>query len=326
MTHNKEEYAQIINKFSDLNILVLGDLMLDKYIQGSVSRISPEAPVPVIKVTKKENRIGGAGNVAANLASLNCKVTLASICGDDENGKIIENILLDNSIISELILSQSRPTTVKTRIIAQHQQVVRVDEEEAYAHSSDLQRKLIENINANSNKIDGIILSDYNKGLLTTNFIKQIISSFPSLPIIVDPIGHDYSKYSSATVIKPNWKEFKTATNNPELRINEIHGEAQKMVNFLKLQGIIVTLGEDGVFVLDNHGNQKQLPTVARDVFDVSGAGDTFIATFTAGLLASGDWLKAASLANIASGIVVGKVGTAVVHNHEILENLHLYE
>ena len=326
MTHNKIDYKNILNNFSNLNILVIGDLMLDKYIKGSVTRISPEAPVPVIKVTKKENRIGGAGNVAANLASLNCNVVLASICGDDENGKIIGNILNKNSIGSELIFSQSRPTTVKTRIIAQHQQVVRVDEEESHAYSIDLQQQLFEKIKIQSKNIDGIILSDYNKGLLTSDFIQQIIKAFPSLPVIIDPIGHDYSKYSSATVIKPNWKEFKTATNNPELEIREIQSEAQQMIKRLKLQGIIVTLGEHGVFVLDNHGNQKQLPTVAHDVFDVSGAGDTFIATFTAGLLASDDWLKAASLANIASGIVVGKVGTAVVHNQEILENLHLYE
>lgn len=326
MTHNKEEYKQIISKFSDLNILVIGDLMLDKYIQGSVTRISPEAPVPVIKVAKKENRIGGAGNVAANLASLNCNVTLAGICGDDENGKIIEQFLHKNDISNQLLLTKSRPTTVKTRIIAQHQQVVRVDEEETHSYSPDLHDHLLSSLTNITESIDGIILSDYSKGLFTTEFIQQIIKTFGHKPIIVDPKGHDYSKYTLTTVIKPNWKEFKIASTCPELTIEEILPEAQKMVQTLSLKGIIITLGENGVFVLDDNGHQKQLPTVARDVFDVSGAGDTFIATFTAGLLASNDWLKAASLANIASGIVVGKVGTAVVHNHEILENLHLYE
>lgn len=157
--------------------------------------------------------------------------------------------------------------------------------------------------------------------MLSRNFIKRIEDRFPKIPIIIDPKGHDYSKYKSATVIKPNWSEFKTAINEPNLKIEDIEIFAKKMVSDLKLVGIIITLGENGVFVLDNKGNSAILPTVARDVFDVSGAGDTFISAFSAAMLSSGDWLLASTIANIASGIVVGKLGTAVVTQQELIDN-----
>ncbi|MBN2279865.1 MAG: D-glycero-beta-D-manno-heptose-7-phosphate kinase [Candidatus Marinimicrobia bacterium] len=325
MTSRKQQYLRSIEKFSHLKLLVIGDLMLDKYIQGSVSRLSPEAPVPVVKVLKKEDRIGGAGNVAANLAALNCNVSLAGICGEDENGRAIQEMLTQRSIKCEILFTPSKPTTVKTRIIAQHQQVVRVDEEDTHPFSEKMQHELLKNLYQSHKNFDGIILSDYKKGLLTPDFIQNIITRFPDIPVIVDPKGHDFTKYQSATVIKPNWKEFKTAINNPDLKIDKIATEARKMVAQLGLKGIIITLGEQGVFVLDEAGKEKLLPTIARDVFDVSGAGDTFIAAFTAGLLATGDWIFASSLANIASGIVVGKVGTAVVNRQELLDNLHFY-
>ena len=223
-------------------------------------------------------------------------------------------------------LSDKRPTTVKTRIIAQHQQVVRVDEEKDEPFTQETQNLLMEKLLHSRDKYDGIILSDYNKGLLNYDFIQSVRKNFKNLPVIIDPKGVDYAKYASATAIKPNWKEFKQALNKPCLGFNAIQENAAAMVKELQLQGIIITLGEKGVFVLDDHNQSRVLPTVARDVFDVSGAGDTFVAAFTAGLLSSGSWLKAAALANIASGIVVGKVGTAVVHNKEILDSLNLYD
>ncbi len=326
MNYNKNEYLDLLDSFKNLNILVIGDLILDKYIQGSVKRISPEAPVPVVKVQKIENRIGGAGNVAANLTSLNCKVTICGICGNDQYGQIILDKFSELNINSLIIQTSDRPTTVKTRIIAQHQQVVRVDEEDDSSFSEQIHNQLINKIKNDKNNFDGIILSDYDKGLLTKEFIQKIENIFPNIPIIIDPIGHDYTKYSAATAIKPNWKEFKTAVNQPNLQIDHLKYHASKLIKKLTLKGIIITLGENGVFVMDDMGKSKILPTVARDVFDVSGAGDTFIATFTAGLLSSQNWLKASALANIASGIVVGKVGTAIVQYNEIVDNLHLYE
>ncbi len=326
MTYTKQQFRDLLNNFSQLKILVIGDLMLDKYITGSVDRISPEAPVPVIHVRKKEARIGGAGNVATNLASLHCNVTLGGICGNDDSGQELADQLATNNIEQIFIFDETRQTTVKTRIIAQHQQVVRIDEEEIKPHLPELQDNLLNKMLANKDKYDGIILSDYNKGLLSAEFIQKIIHNFSDIPVIVDPKGHDYSRYAYASAIKPNWNEFKTAINRPDLKIDAIKTAAIKLATQLNLNGLIVTLGENGVFVLDNNHQSKLLPTVARDVFDVSGAGDTFIAAFTAGLLVSQNWIMAATLANIASGIVVGKVGTAVVHNHEILNNLHLYQ
>ncbi len=326
MTYTKQQFRDLLNNFSQLKLLVIGDLMLDKYITGSVDRISPEAPVPVVHVRKKEARIGGAGNVATNLASLHCNVTLGGICGNDDSGQELADQLAKNNIEQIFIFDETRLTTVKTRIIAQHQQVVRIDEEEINPHLPELQDNLLNKMLANKDKYDGIILSDYNKGLLSAEFMQKIIHNFSGIPVIVDPKGHDYSRYAHASAIKPNWNEFKTAINRPDLKMDAIETAAIKLTSQLNLEGLIVTLGENGVFVLDNNRQSKLLPTVARDVFDVSGAGDTFIAAFTAGLLVSKDWLMAATLANIASGIVVGKVGTAVVHNHEILNNLHLYQ
>jgi len=326
MKYSNQQFQNLLNKFNKLNILVVGDLMLDKYITGSVHRISPEAPVPVVKVSHKEFRVGGAGNVATNLASLHCNVSLAGICGNDESGRHIAEKLNENNIDQVLIFDDTRPTTVKTRIIAQHQQVVRIDEEENNPHYPGLLDILLNKMLKTASKFDGIILSDYNKGLLSADLIKNIIASFPDIPIIIDPKGHDYTRYSQASALKPHWNEFKTAINQPDLTIGEIEQEALKLIAELDLKGLVVTLGENGVFVLDENHKSTLLPTVARDVFDVSGAGDTFIAAFTAGLLVSNNWLMAATLANIASGIVVSKVGTAVVHNHEILDNLHLYQ
>ena len=323
MKYNNQGLRQILDKFPSINILVIGDIMLDKYIQGAVNRISPEAPVPVVKVKNIEYRIGGAGNVAANLRSLNCNVTLASICGQDTYGRKIETNLNKQNINTSILFDSNRPTSVKTRIIAQHQQVVRVDEEDNSDFSLGKQKQLLEIILNNNIKYDGVILSDYAKGLLSSDFIKLIQTGYSGLPILIDPKGYDYSKYSFASMIKPNWSEFKTAINQPSLQISDIDVHARKITRELGLQGLIVTLGENGVFVLDESGKSQILPTLARDVFDVSGAGDTFIATFSAGLLCSGNWQKAAKLANIASGIVVGKVGTAVVKQDEILASLN---
>lgn len=323
MRFSDSDFRKLISNFNRINILVIGDIMLDKYIQGSVSRISPEAPVPVVKVEKTEYRIGGAGNVAANLTSLGCNVTLASFCGNDKNGRQIEELLIDKDITPRLLFSDSRPTTVKTRIMAKHQQIVRVDKEETSPVKQKIQTDLLNQVN--KTQYDGIILSDYKKGLITGDYILKIEEAFPNIPIIVDPKGHDYSKYRSATVIKPNWNEFKTAINKPDLELDNIDKHAMQMIKNFHLEGLIITLGENGVYVLEKSGKSNIFPTLARDVFDVSGAGDTFIAAFSAAFLSSKNWQMASYLANITSGIVVGKLGTAVVTSQEILDNLHLY-
>lgn len=321
---SKEELRSLFMQLASLNILVVGDLIIDNYIWGSVNRISPEAPVPVIQVIKKDYRLGGAGNVAANLASLGTRVTLAGICGDDGFETTIVELCQKAAIDPLLQTSSKRNTTVKSRIIAQHQQLLRIDEENCDPISADETGTLLRRISQNSDRYDGVIVSDYNKGLLTTSFTSDLIRHFQKKPLIVDPKSNDFSKYRGATALKPNRKEFANAIRYPDLTDEEIEHYAKNLVADIDLDGLVITLGEQGVFVLNNARESMLIPTKAREVFDVSGAGDTFIATFLAGLIISHDWFTAAKAANLASGVVVGKVGTATVTIDEIFNNYNI--
>jgi D-beta-D-heptose 7-phosphate kinase/D-beta-D-heptose 1-phosphate adenosyltransferase len=321
---SKDAMRSLFNDFSSLHLLIAGDLILDHYIWGSVDRISPEAPVPVINVDKKESRLGGAGNVAANLAGLGMKVTLAGICGNDGYQDILLELCHQKQILPFLRKIDNRRTTVKSRIIAQHQQLVRIDEENREPVPIDISNRLLKDIRQNAGGFDGVILSDYRKGLLTDELIAEILKIFPDKPVIIDPKGYDYKKYHGATAIKPNRKEFTHAVQHLEMKDNEIEKYAQKLVEDLNLKGIVITLGKDGVFILDENRESLVIPTKAREVYDVSGAGDTFIAAFTAGLIISNDWFTAAKAANLASGVVVGKIGTATVTADEIIDSYNL--
>ena len=318
---SRDAMRSLFNDFASLHLLIAGDLILDHYIWGSVDRISPEAPVPVINVDKKESRLGGAGNVAANLAGLGMKVTLAGICGNDGYQDILLNLCHQKQILPLIKKIDHRQTTVKSRVIAQHQQLVRIDEENREPVPIDISNRLLKDIRQNAGVYDGVILSDYRKGLLTDELIAEILKIFPDKPVIIDPKGYDYKKYHGATAIKPNRKEFANAVRHPELSDEEIEQYARKLVADLQLKGIVITLGEDGVFILDENRESLVIPTKAREVYDVSGAGDTFIAAFTAGLIISNDWFTAAKAANLASGVVVGKIGTATVTIEEIFNN-----
>lgn len=319
---NPAKLQTIISDFPRKKILVVGDLILDQYLWGKVERISPEAPVPVVNVVRKEFRLGGAGNVAANLASLGCRVTVAGICGADYGKEAITSLLSQNGITPIILTSDQRPTTVKTRVVAHHQQVVRIDEEDPTTIGKELRRELLSRIREALSSCNGIIISDYAKGLVTEDVVAEIIQNAHSLPVLIDPKGYHYKKYQGATAIKPNFKEFCAAVRHPDLKIEDMDAPARQLVADLKLSGIIVTLGEDGVYVLDDKQAAYRLPTRVREVFDVSGAGDTFIAAFCAALLASNDWRIAAEVANLASGIAVGKVGTATVKREELLAGL----
>ncbi len=301
-----------------LNILVIGDLILDEYIWGNSERISPEAPVPIVEVTRHENRIGGAGNVAANLASLDCKVDIVGVCGEDHGNKILKQMFDSQNIKHFIFTSSDRGTTKKSRIIARQQQLVRIDEENTREINPEILDKIVNSLINSKKTYDGLILSDYKKGLLGPDFIQKILSHFHDIPVIIDPKGYNYSLYRYATCIKPNFNEFCAAINRPDLQKSEIKQYAKQMVSDLKLKGIVITLGEDGVFILDNNGDSCIIPTEAKEVYDVSGAGDTFIATFSAGLILTKNWFQAAKMGNIASGIAVGKVGTSTISIEEI--------
>jgi len=310
---------KIFQEIQNLHILVVGYLILDQYIWGKVERISPEAPVPIITVSRKENRLGGAGNVAANLSALECPVTLAGVCASDQAGQDLQTLCHQKKINSIIATLPERRTSCKARIIAQQQQLLRIDEETVEPVDQKETEQLLKNITALADRFDAVILSDYAKGLVTEDFIHSILEIFKDKPVLVDPKGFNYQKYRGATALKPNFREFCMAVRRPELALTKIEPLARQLVDELNLKGLIVTLGEQGVFVLDTDQKAALIPTKAREVFDVSGAGDTFIAVFTAVLMVTNDWKIAAVVANLASGIAVGKIGTATVTAAEIL-------
>ena len=318
-SHHMSQLSDVFNHFHRLRLLVVGDLILDHYIWGEVRRISPEAPVPVINVLRHEYRIGGAGNVAANLASLGCQAVIAGFCGDDSAAATLTDLYKQADIESLISTIPTYPTTIKSRVIAQHQQLLRIDEEKNNVITTDQRIELLERIRSQADRFDGMILSDYAKGTFDEPFLQALITLFHDRVTTVDPKGHHYERYRGATVIKPNFGEFRAAVHCPDLTKQLIPGAARKMVQELQLRGLLVTLGEDGVFLLDENNDTCIIPTQAREVYDVSGAGDTFTAAFTAALKLTGNWRLAAQAGNLAAGIVVGKLGTATVSTAEIL-------
>jgi D-beta-D-heptose 7-phosphate kinase/D-beta-D-heptose 1-phosphate adenosyltransferase len=303
--------------------LVIGDVMLDRYLIGDVSRISPEAPVPVVHLKSQHDRAGGAANVAANLALLGIKTHIIGCVGNDGEATILVDLIAKTGIDhSGIIHSNQRPTIAKTRILSGHQQMMRLDQENNSAFTVAENAQLSEVISQQlSLKPAVVILSDYAKGLLSSEVCQQLISQCNALkiPVLVDPKGHDYSKYSHATALTPNKKEAaeacNTTTHDPDL-INK----AAALKDKLDLQFFVVTRGDEGISLIDQHAHL--LPATAKQVFDVSGAGDTVIATLAAGLMHELSPLESLQLANVAAGVVVGKVGTVPITRDDLIEAL----
>jgi D-beta-D-heptose 7-phosphate kinase / D-beta-D-heptose 1-phosphate adenosyltransferase len=303
--------------------LVVGDVMLDRYLMGEVSRISPEAPVPVVLLKNQNERAGGAANVAANLALLGIKTHILGCIGEDNEGKALVQLMQEVGInTSAMMCSSHRPTIAKTRILGGHQQMMRLDQESNAAFNSEECDDVLKAFNTQLQHQPAIvILSDYAKGLLSETVCQQIIQQCQALniPVLVDPKGRDYSKYVGATALTPNKKETAeacdTSTDDPELI-----AKASKLKQCLNLQFLAVTRGEEGITLIDN--STHHLNASAKQVFDVSGAGDTVIATLAAGLIHGLNPLDSLSLANSAAGFVVGKVGTVPITRHSLLETL----
>ncbi|RAX53844.1 bifunctional heptose 7-phosphate kinase/heptose 1-phosphate adenyltransferase [Helicobacter sp. 16-1353] len=292
------------------NILVVGDLMIDHYVWGTCERISPEAPVQILKVQKENNRLGGACNVANNLISLGAKVSLCGIVGDDSDGNILLKMLEDSNIDIDLIAILNNFHTIKkTRLIAARQQVLRVDREcEIVSLDSQM---ILDKIASKINEFDSIIISDYAKGALSKDFTQSLINlanSFNKI-ILCDPKGNDYSKYANATLITPNRKEAENATNIKIDSKDSLFKAGFKLKEMCNLQYAIITLSEDGMAIFDSQ--MTEIPTLAREVFDVTGAGDTVIAALAFGLSCKLDIYKSAEFANAAAAVVVGKIGSA---------------
>lgn len=325
--------SSYINGFSGVRVLVIGDLILDQFTYGKVERISPEAPVPVFKVTHEKKMLGGAGNVVANLCALGCSVSIIGVVGNDSNGEMIHALLKECGAHSYLLRAQSYPTIVKTRLIASGSHMSRVDREESAPVLTGLMERYEKMLRRVVQHVDIVLISDYNKGLLTAETTPMVIKVCRHFgkPVIVDPKGADYSKYAGATLVKPNLKEF-TEVSGPG-RYNpsdpdfpeRLKKGAQELLSRYNLSNLLVTLGEHGMALLsaDAQDQLQQIPTQAREVFDVSGAGDTSLATLGASLGSGVPIREAMQLANLASGIVVGKLGTATVTREELLSALH---
>ncbi len=316
---DSERAKSIIENFDKKRIVVLGDIMLDQYIIGKVSRISPEAPVPVVEITSENYCLGGAGNVAHNLEALGAEYLLVGVIGDDNSGKkILEKLKNKRGIF----IDEKRPTIVKTRIIAHHQHVVRVDREKRLPIPEKLEKRIINFLK--NEEFDGIIISDYNKGTITRSLMENLLSftSKNNIPVFVDPKVEHFNFYSPITLITPNHFEVEGILNRKIYSDREIEDAGREILSKISCEYLIITRGEKGmsVFVKDNRA--VHIPTVAKEVYDVTGAGDTVIATASLSLLSGADILESAILANYAAGIVVGKLGTAAVNKKELLQEI----
>lgn len=297
-------------------ILIIGDLMLDHYVWGSVERISPEAPVQILKITRENNRLGGASNVALNLIALGAKAHICGIVGDDNDGKIIVDLLDSAGIERDLLCVKSDFQSIKkTRFIASNQQVLRVDRESV---DMSLDSTILEKIKDSLDDFNAIILSDYGKGALGVDFTRQIIAlaNERKMPILCDPKGDDYSKYANATLLTPNKKEAQIATNIRIDSAETLLDSLKKLKNDYNLTYALITLSEDGMAIYDD--KMTQIPTLAKEVYDVTGAGDTVIAALAFGICTNMDIYESAKFANAAAAVVVGKIGSAQATRAEI--------
>ncbi|MEW6989931.1 bifunctional D-glycero-beta-D-manno-heptose-7-phosphate kinase/D-glycero-beta-D-manno-heptose 1-phosphate adenylyltransferase HldE [Colwelliaceae bacterium 6441] len=305
-----------IPAFNQASVLVVGDIMLDRYWYGPTQRISPEAPVPVVKINQDEDRPGGAANVALNIASIGGKVTLMGITGDDAAAKTLETHLQAMDIRCQFVRKSEIPTITKLRVMSRNQQLIRLDFEESIAQVD--KSSLTKQFEQLVSKHDVILLSDYDKGTLSD--VQQLIkiANKCNVPVLVDPKGSDFSRYKGATIITPNMSEFEAVVGqcNDEA---EIVAKGQQLLKSLDLQAMLVTRSEQGMTLLRRDHEEFHLPTQAKEVYDVTGAGDTVIATLALAVAANADYPQASALANIAAGIVVGKLGTSTVSEAELI-------
>ena len=308
-----------IPAFSQSKVLVVGDIMLDRYWQGPTQRISPEAPVPVVKIDHSEDRPGGAANVALNIASLGGQVTLAGVTGQDEAASTLATHLEAMAINCSFVEASGVPTITKLRIMSRNQQLLRLDFEQSLAS---VDKQPLEQVTeALVQEHDLILLSDYNKGTLSDVEKLIAIANKHGVPILVDPKGSDFSRYRGATLLTPNMSEFEAIVGQCHSEA-EIVAKGQQLLEELDLSALLVTRSEQGMTLLRKDQEEFHLPTKAKEVYDVTGAGDTVIATLALAIAAQADYPQASALANTAAGIVVGKIGTSTVSEAELINEL----
>jgi D-beta-D-heptose 7-phosphate kinase/D-beta-D-heptose 1-phosphate adenosyltransferase len=315
-----------LERLASSNVVCVGDVMLDRFVYGDVERISPEAPIPVLHISREAVAVGGAGNVAHNLTALGAATRLFGALGDDAAGAEARAVFVTDAAVSlSLVTDPGRPTTVKTRFIAGSQQLLRTDEERTEALSDAVLSDLVGQLEAAlaGNGFGALVLSDYGKGVLTDDVIARAIAAArrTGVPVVVDPKGTDYGRYRGADVLTPNRRELAEATRMPVDSDAAVAAAARSLIAVCGVGAVIATRGPDGMTVVTDDA-EVHLSALAREVFDVSGAGDTVVATVAAGLAAGMALVDAAQLANVAAGIVVGKVGTAVVRSEELADAL----
>ncbi|QLA14689.1 D-glycero-beta-D-manno-heptose-7-phosphate kinase [Desulfolutivibrio sulfoxidireducens] len=321
-----ERILQAVPRFSSSRILVLGDLMLDHYLMGDVERISPEGPVPVVKVRSEGHTLGGAGNVARNLAALGARPSLVSVCGDDDPGKVLLQLVDREGIASVVLRDPTRPTTIKTRIIAQNQQVARVDRESSEPVGEVVRGGLARAVADLLPGHDAVVVSDYAKGVVSGPLVRELVALAATLDprpiVLVDPKVPNRDFYQGVDLLTPNAKEAGEMAGMRLLGRTDIIRAGVAIFKRSRCRSLLITLGAEGIALFDGPGLVRHIPTVARKVFDVTGAGDTVIAALAAGLTSGLDLLEACVLANSCAGIVVGQVGGASVTPRELCQVL----
>lgn len=317
LTREAQRLKKLLDRFPRTQVLVVGDLMIDHYVWGSVSRISPEAPVPVVNVTHEDRLLGAAANVAHNIHSLGGRVDVCGVIGQDDAGRQLQHMLHSEGIPTDgLIMDADRPTTIKTRVIAHHQQVVRFDRETKEGIGRETHHRIFERVRERvANGLDAIVISDYCKGVVTRDLVRDLVqlARRHGTVVSVDPKVSHFGIYRGVTILTPNTKE---ASLGAKIEIDDdasLLKAGRELLRKLSCDAVLITRGEHGMSLFERSGRVTHIPTVAREVFDVTGAGDTVISTLTLAMAAGARLVDAARLSNYAAGIVVGVVGTATV-------------
>ncbi|HSH46864.1 MAG TPA: PfkB family carbohydrate kinase [Longimicrobiales bacterium] len=319
----KERAERLLARFPDAHVLVVGDVMLDVYLRGGASRISPEAPVPVVRVADEWRALGGAANVAANLGALGARVSLVGLVGADSGGDALRRTAREQKVNDGgLVEDAERPTTVKTRVLVGHQQVARYDQEVDVDVSGAMVEALVERVESLVSEADAIVLEDYDKGVLVPSLIEAALDGARrrGIPVVVDPKARHFFEYRGSTVFKPNHPELSSALQAPVLADDAEWMERTR--RHLECENLLVTLGAQGMALMTESGTHVRVPAVARAVYDVSGAGDTVSAVLAATLAAGGSAEEGAILATHAAGVEVGKAGVVTVAPEEIMESI----
>ncbi len=322
---SENRLLELKNNFVGKRIAVIGDMMLDIYFRGDVKRISPEAPVPVVEVENEFFRFGGAANCALNIASLSGTPEPIGVIGYDNFGTIFTSLLSESNISSKgIIVDESRPTTAKTRVIADKQHVVRIDKESKQSLNSDLNKKMLQHLDGIIDTLDGIILQDYNKGVLSELLIEKIINLAHNKKklVTVDPKFNNFFSYKNVTVFKPNRKEAEDVLGIKIKSDEDVSIAGKILIERLEAQNVLLTLGAEGIAVFEKGKTERRMSTKARKVADVSGAGDTVISTLTMALSAGADIIEASYLANYAAGIVCEEVGIVPIESEKLFNTI----